>query len=270
LPDVREEAFGEAVGVDNAATGRLRGKVVVTFGGGRGIGRGCALALAAEGAAVVVADINVEGARLVAKEILERGGRSVATDCDVVDREEIQATIDTAVDSFGRLDAIVNLAYAGSTRGALEQLTPEKLRRELEVSVIGMLNTMQLALPELKKYKGSIVNFSSGAAIEGTPGLAGYAAAKQAVRGLGHAAAREWGTYGVRVNSVCPLGMGPAVQAFYANDPDGLAESVAKVPLGRYGDPEADIGPAVAFLVSDDARFVTGQTILLDGGSSHL
>ena len=250
--------------------GRLAGKVAVVFGGGRGIGRGCALAMAGEGAAVVVADINAEWATTVADEIGARNGRGTGLACDVVDRGLVQAALDTALSAHGRLDAVVNLAYAGTTRGPLDQLTPERLLRELDVSVVGTFNTMTMALPELKKTHGSVVNFSSGAALEGTPGLAGYAAAKQAIRGLTHAASREWGAFQVRVNCVVPLGMGPSVERFFAADPEGLARSLANVPLGRYGDPEQDIGAAVAFLVSDDARYLTGQTILLDGGQSHL
>jgi NAD(P)-dependent dehydrogenase (short-subunit alcohol dehydrogenase family) len=250
--------------------GRLVGKVALTFGGGRGIGRGACLAMAEEGAAVVVADINAEGAASVADEIAQRGGGAIGAHCDVTDAAQVGAAISAAVRSFDRVDAVINLAYAGTTRGPLEALTADRLRRELEVSVVGMFTTMTLALPELKKTRGSVVNFSSGAALEGTPGLAGYAAAKQAVRGLTHAAAREWGPYGVRANSIVPLGMGPAVERFYAGDPDAFARSVSTIPLGRYGDPERDIGPAIAFLVSDDARYITGQTILLDGGQSHL
>jgi NAD(P)-dependent dehydrogenase (short-subunit alcohol dehydrogenase family) len=226
--------------------------------------------MADEGAAVVVADVNGEGAELVADEVTRRSGHGSAVTCDVTDAAQVGAALTAAVQSYGRLDAVVNLAYAGTTRGPLEALTADRLRRELEVSVVGMFTTMTLALPELRKTHGSVVNFSSGAALEGTPGLAGYAAAKQAVRGLTHAAAREWGPYGVRANSVVPLGMGPAVERFFASDPDAFARSVSTVPLGRYGDPEEDIGPAVAFLVSDDARYITGQTILLDGGQSHL
>jgi 2-hydroxycyclohexanecarboxyl-CoA dehydrogenase len=254
-------------------TEQLEGKAVVVFGGGRGIGRGCALATAARGAAVVVADINGENAQSVAAEITERGGTGVGAGirCDVTNEQEVQAAIDIALSRFGGLNGIVNLAYAGTTGGPLEKLNPDGLRRELEVSVLGMFSTMMLALPHMKTNGGSIVNFSSGAAIEGTPGLGGYAAAKAAVRSLGLAAANEWGVHQVRVNTVCPLAMSPAVPEYYKRQPEGAWEaSVAKVPLRRYGDPETDIGGAVAFLISDDARFVTGQTIMLDGGQSHV
>ena len=114
------------------------------------------------------------------------------------------------------------------------------------------------------------MNFSSGAAIEGTVGLAAYAAAKSAVRGLSLSAANEWGSDQVRVNVVCPVAMAPSVPLFFKNRPGDYEASLAKIPLGRYGDPETDIGGAVAFLVSDDAQYITGQTIMIDGGQVHL
>jgi NAD(P)-dependent dehydrogenase (short-subunit alcohol dehydrogenase family) len=110
----------------------------------------------------------------------------------------------------------------------------------------------------------------SGAAIEGTVGLAAYAAAKSAVRGLSLSAANEWGSDQVRVNVVCPVAMAPSVPLFFKNRPGDYEASLAKIPLGRYGDPETDIGGAVAFLVSDDAQYITGQTIMIDGGQVHL
>jgi NAD(P)-dependent dehydrogenase (short-subunit alcohol dehydrogenase family) len=251
--------------------GRLENKVAITFGGGRGIGRGCALAMAAEGAAVTVVDINVGNANAVADEITSAGGRAMSVGCDVGDREQVQAAIDNTVGTFGRLDGIVNLAYAGTGNGPLEHVDPDDLRRELEISVVGMFTTMTLAFPHLKAEGGSIVNFSSGAAIEGTLGMAVYAAAKQGVRGLGLVAAKEWGVHQIRVNTVCPLAMSPAVPEFFKTRPEGaFEETVAKVALGRFGDAQDDIGRAVAFLISDDAKFVTGQTIMLDGGQTHL
>jgi 2-hydroxycyclohexanecarboxyl-CoA dehydrogenase len=258
--------------VQNATSGRLDTKVVIAFGAGQGIGRGCALVMASQGATVVVADINTDTAKSVVGEIEGRGARGAAAACDVTDRDQVQSAIEVAVGGFGRLDGIVNLAVVGSNGcGMLEDMRVEDLRTQLEITVVGMYNTMTLSLPHLKERGGSIVNFSSGAAIEGTAGLAAYAAAKQGVRGLGLAAANEWGAYQVRVNAVCPLAMSPSVPVYFSTRPEGEYEaSMAKVPLGRYGDPEADIGGAVAFLMSDDARFVTGQTIMLDGGQTHL
>lgn len=249
--------------------GRLDGKVVILYGAGRGIGRGCALAAAEEGAAVTVADLDAVNAGAVATEIIVAGGRALGVDCDVTDRDAIAAAVDATVAEFGQLDGIVNLAYGNQRRTPLEDTDPDEVRRELEVSIVGMLSTMQVAYPHLRERGGSIVNFSSGAASDGTPWMAGYAASKAGIRAMSHVAAREWGRHQIRVNSVCPLAMSPAVDRYYEGRPeDEFAASLAKVPLGRYGDARDDIGHAVAFLLSDDARFVTGQTIMLDGGQT--
>jgi 2-hydroxycyclohexanecarboxyl-CoA dehydrogenase len=253
-----------------AMRGRLTGKVVLVFGGGRGIGRGCALAIASEGATVVVADLDEASATAVAEEIAGRGATGRGVGCDVVNRAQVKAVIDDAAAEFGHIDGVINLAYAGVARMPLEELTVDLLERELQVGVIGSFNTMMLAMPELKKSQGSVVNFASGAGIEGTPSLGAYAATKQGIRGLSLVAAHELGVHGVRINAVCPLGLSPAAEKYYETDPEAYAASVAKVPLRRYGDCEVDIGRAVAFLVSDDARFVTGQTVMLDGGTTHL
>jgi NAD(P)-dependent dehydrogenase (short-subunit alcohol dehydrogenase family) len=255
---------------EGTVRGRLEGKVILVFGGGRGIGRGCALAIASEGATVVVADLDEANAQAVAGEIGERGAVGTAAHCDVVNRAQVKAVIDDAASTYGHVDGVINLAYAGVARMPLEELTVELLERELQVGVVGSFNTMMLAMPELKKSKGAVVNFASGAGIEGTPSLGAYAATKQGIRGLSLVAAHELGVHGVRINTVCPLGLSPAAEAYYEHNPDAYATSVAKVPLRRYGDCELDIGKAVAFLVSDDARFVTGQTVMLDGGTTHL
>lgn len=147
---------------------------------------------------------------------------------------------------MGRLDGKV-----------VAELSTESLTRELHVDVVGCLIAMQAVYPELRAHGGSIVNFSSGAGVEGLAGRAAYSSAKAAVRLLSRTAALEWGAEGIRVNCVCPFAMSPS-----------LIDAVS--PLGRPGDPELDIGAGVAFLVSDDARYVTGQTFMLDGGGLAL
>ena len=250
--------------------GRLDGKVVVVIGGAQGIGRGCVLAAASEGAHVVLGDLNDEGARDVAAEATARGTRAVGMGGDVVDRTSVDAMVATALTEFGRLDGLVNLAYAHDGPAPLAELSTDSLTRELHVDVVGGLIAMQAVYPELRAHGGSIVNFSSGAGIEGLAGRAAYSSAKAAVRLLSRTAALEWGVEGIRVNCVCPFAMSPSLtEAVRAGTVD-QAQLDAISPLGRPGDPELDIGAGVAFLLSDDARYVTGQTFMLDGGGLAL
>jgi NAD(P)-dependent dehydrogenase (short-subunit alcohol dehydrogenase family) len=250
--------------------GRLDGKVVVVIGGAQGIGRGCVLAAASEGAHVVLGDLNDTGARAVAEEASARGTRAIGMGGDVVDRTSVDAMVATALAEFGRLDGLVNLAYAHDGPAPLAELSADSLTRELHVDVVGGLIAMQAVYPALRAHGGSIVNFSSGAGIEGLAGRAAYSSAKAAVRLLSRTAALEWGAEGIRVNCVCPFAMSPSLtEAVLAGTVD-QAQLDAVSPLGRPGDPELDIGAGVAFLLSDDARYVTGQTFMLDGGGLAL
>ncbi len=250
--------------------GRLDGKTVVVIGGAQGIGRGCVLAAASEGAHVVVGDLNERGARDVAADATARGMAAIGMRADVVDREQVDALVSTALDEFGRVDGLVNLAYFHEGPAPLAQLSPDALTRELHVDVVGCLIAMQAVYPHLRERGGSIVNFSSSAGVEGLAQRAAYAAAKAGVRLLSRTAALEWGRDGIRVNTVCPFSMSESLTAAVAAGTVDQAQLDALSPLGRPGDPERDIGAGVAFLLSDDARYVTGQTIALDGGGLAL
>src|SRR6266545_1460907 len=198
--------------------GRLDGKTILVIGGAQGIGRGCVLAAAAEGAHVVIGDLNERGAAEVAADATARGARAVGMAGDVV----------------------------------------------------GRLIAMQAVYEELRAHGGSIVNFSSGAGVEGLAGRAAYSSAKAAVRLMSRTAALEWGAEGIRVNCVCPFAMSPSLADAVRAGTVDQAQLDAVSPLGRPGDPERDIGAGVAFLLSDDARYVTGQTFMLDGGGLAL
>ncbi len=250
--------------------GRLDGKTVVVIGGAQGIGRGCVLAAASEGAHVVVGDLTERGARDVAADATARGMAAIGMRADVVDREQVDALVSTALDEFGRVDGLVNLAYFHEGPAPLAQLSPDALTRELHVDVVGCLIAMQAVYPHLRERGGSIVNFSSSAGVEGLAQRAAYAAAKAGVRLLSRTAALEWGRDGIRVNTVCPFSMSESLTAAVAAGTVDQAQLDALSPLGRPGDPERDIGAGVAFLLSDDARYVTGQTIALDGGGLAL
>lgn len=250
--------------------GRLTGKVVIVIGGAQGIGRGCALAAAAEGARVVIGDLDEAGARDVAAEVSARGDTAIARPVDVVDRAQVDALVDAAVGEFGQLDGLVNLAYWHKGAVPLAELEADDLVRELHVDVVGCLVAMQAVHPHLRERGGSIVNFSSSAGIEGLAERAAYSAAKAGVRLLSRTAALEWGRHQIRVNTVCPFSMSESLVAAVAAGTVDQAHLDAVSPLGRPGDPERDIGAGVAFLLSDDARYVTGQTLALDGGGLAL
>ena len=132
------------------------------------------------------------------------------------------------------------------------------------------LHFMKAAYADLKKSKGSVVNFGSGAALNGQSGQASYAAAKEAIRGLSRVAATEWGKDNIRVNVVCPLALTEGVIKWRESSPEQYKQIADHIPLSHFGDPENDIAPIVAFLLSDDSQYMTGQTIMADGGDIKL
>lgn len=129
---------------------------------------------------------------------------------------------------------------------------------------------MKAAYNELKKSEGAIVNFGSGAALQGSRFQASYAAAKEAIRGLSRVAANEWAADNIRVNVVCPLALTAGVEKWKENFPEDYNHVVEKIPLGRFGDPQSDVAPIVAFLLSEDSKYMTGQTLMADGGDIKL
>lgn len=247
-------------------TGRLAGKVALVTGAGQGVGRGVALALAREGAAVALAGRTVAKCDAVAEEILGFDGTALALACDVTDRAQVAASIEATVQRFGGLDALVNNAQT-SVQGLLTKTSEEDVRLCWESGPLATFAAMQEALPWLRaRGGGSIVNFGSSTAIDGDTGFGAYAMAKEAIRGLSRVAAREWGRYGIRVNVVVPTALSPAAEAFRDSQPERFEKMLKTLSLGRVGDPEADIGRAVAALVSDDMRYLTGDTLMLTGG----
>jgi 2-hydroxycyclohexanecarboxyl-CoA dehydrogenase len=250
--------------------GRLEGKTIIVIGGAQGIGRGCVLAAASEGAHIVVGDIDDARANTVATEATARGPSAIARRADVVERDQVDALVATTLDQFGQVDGLVNLAYFHKGPSPVAELPADELARELHVDVVGCLVAMQAVYPHLRERGGSIVNFSSAAGVEGLAGRAAYSAAKAGVRLLSRTAALEWGREGIRVNTVCPFAMSESLAAAVAAGTVDQTQLDGVSPLGRPGDPEHDIGAGVAFLLSDDSRYVTGHTIALDGGGLAL
>jgi NAD(P)-dependent dehydrogenase (short-subunit alcohol dehydrogenase family) len=245
---------------------RLAGRRAVVTGAGQGVGRGIALALAKEGAAVVVAGRTLAKVQRTAQELSDVGGAAHAVRCDVGSRAEIDSMVDTAVAFLGGLDILVNNAQSVPPNRRLQDIPIEDVDLAVATGPVATLHCMQAAFPHLREGGGSVVNVGSNTAIEGAPLFGAYAVAKEGIRGLSRVAAREWGRFGIRVNVICPFGDSPAAVEFNEAHPEAAAAILRSTPLGRMGDCEQDVGRAVAALVSDDMDYVTGATIMLDGG----
>ena len=177
----------------------------------------------------------------------------------------VQANRATSVESFGKLDVLVNAAQA-SQQLLFNDTTIEAMDLSFATGFWPTFLLMQAAYPHLARSRGNVINFASGAGLQGQPTQASYAAAKEAIRGISRVASNEWGGAGIRVNVVCPFANSPGVEQWKEHFPKAFDEVISKVPLGRIGDCEKDIGEAVVFLASDHARYITGQTIMVDGG----
>lgn len=245
---------------------QLDNQIVIVTGGAAGIGGGISRVLAARGAKVVAVDIAEEaGAQLTA----ELGDAVAFIKGDVGASETSELAVTTAVERFGGLTGLVNNAHA-SKQAPFAELTPQMWDLSFSTGFQATRNFMLAAYPHLKENGGSVVNFGSGAALVGQPTQASYAAAKEAIRGLSRVVANEWAADKIRVNVVCPMAMTAGVEAWSQASPELYQESLAKVPLGRFGDPQQDVAPIVAFLLSEDARYMTGQTLMADGGANQI
>jgi NAD(P)-dependent dehydrogenase (short-subunit alcohol dehydrogenase family) len=248
-------------------SGALDGRVMVVTGGGNGVGRGVALAGAAAGARVVVASPRDNGAETVAL-IEARGGVASWCACDVTRRADVDATVATAVERFGGLDAVVHNATSrhSSEVVALEDVTQDVFDDHIAVSLRAAYYCALAARPHLRAGRGRYILFTSPAGMTGSPTLPLYSAVKGALRSFTKSLALEWAPDGINVTCISPLAVTPALANAYVEDPAMEDRLRRIVPLGRIGDPEADIGPAAVFLASDAARYITGQTLIVDGG----
>jgi NAD(P)-dependent dehydrogenase (short-subunit alcohol dehydrogenase family) len=244
----------------------LNGRVAIVTGAGQGIGRGVALALATAGATVVAAGRTAATLQDTCSEIRARGSAALPVVCDVRELLDIERCVGRAVGEFGRLDVLVNNAQT-YRHALLLDATEEDMETTWRSGPLAVFRSMRAAYPHLKDRRGVIVNFGSGAQLMHDGRLYSvYAAAKSAIESLTRYAAVEWGGDGIRVVLVMPAARSAGVEAFERRDPARYQEMLGRIPAGRFGDAELDIGRAVTWLVSDEASYITGSTIMLDGG----
>lgn len=247
--------------------GKLEGKVAIVTGGASGIGRATALLFAGEGAKVVVADWNEDGAQTVASEITQAGGDAIAVRVDVSQAEQVEAMVKRAVQSFGKLDVIFNNAGIEGEQAPTADCTLENWQRVIGVNLTGTFLGMKYAIPAmLETGGGAIVNNASVAGLVGFPGIPAYCASKGGVVIMTKTTALEYAKQGIRANVICPgVIWTPMVERFTSVSEEARAALEAAEPIGRFGKPE-EVARLALFLASDDSSFCTGAAFTVDGG----
>lgn len=247
--------------------GSLEGRVALITGAGQGVGRGIAYALVDAGAHVAAVGRTLSKLEDTCAEIAKRGGKGIPIQCDVKSPASLSACVQTTVESLGTVDILVNNAQEVPL-GTLEDVSDEAFAAGWESGPLATFRLMKLCRPHLAGG-GCIVNLASTAARRwDMKGYGAYAAVKEAIRSLTRAAACEWGAEGIRTNAILPHAASPALQWWIDNHPDEAAAFQATIPQGRIGDCEKDIGRFVALLCSEDAGYVNGQSIAIDGGQA--
>lgn len=245
-------------------------KVAIVTGAGRGIGRGVSIALGREGAHVMVSGRKQELLDETAAKVRDVGGTALTAICDVTDKQHLDALVERTVAEFGTIDILVNNAQNRMLNVPLLDAPEENFVEGFVAATLATFRLMKACHPYLRGG-GVIVNFGTGAGIRPDPiGYGCYAAVKEAVRTLSRTAAVEWGPDGIRVHTIVPLAGSEGLRAWAEQRPEEARKFFDTVPLGRVGDPEADIGRVIAFLCGPDSAYITGNTIALDGGQAYL
>ena len=260
--------------------GYFTNKTVLITGGGRAvladgrpgsIGYGIATAYAKEGANIVITGRNVKKLE-DAKEELERlyGIKVLPVQADIAAGSDNAATaamvVEKTVAEFGGIDLLINNAQASASGVTLEKHTTEQFDLAIYSGLYATFHYMQACYPYLAKSKGSVINFASGAGLFGNFGQSAYAAAKEGIRGMSRVAATEWGKDGINVNVICPLAWTAQLENFQKEYPEAFVQNVKMPPMGHYGDVELEIGRVCVQLANPDFKYLTGETLTLEGG----
>jgi len=244
----------------------LKDKVALITGGGQGVGQGIALALAKEGCHVVVTGRTLEKCDKTADMLGKRGIKALSLRCDVKSADDLENIVEATVKEYGQLDILVNNAQEVA-RGPLLSISDEQMNGNWESGPLATFRLMKMAYPHLKESKGNVINLCSSVMKRWDVGTYGvYAAVKAATQQITRAAANEWGKDGIRVNAIMPHAKSPALAGWMKANPAEAEHFQKSIPLGYVGECEEDIGVFVAMMCSDGARYLSGQTIALDGG----
>jgi len=248
---------------------RLLGRTAVITGAGDGIGRAIARRYAREGANIVIAEFNAETGQQAAEEMATKFGvKAEFVQTDVCKKDQVEQMMTLASEKFGGVDILVNNAWAGGKIGRLENKTDEQMQFGLTMGFWSGLWTMRAAFPHMKARRwGRIINICTLNGVNAHMGIAEYNVGKEALRAYSRTAAREWAPHQICVNVICPAAATSSFKQFQKMAPDVAAASSAANPMGRMGDPDNDIAGVAFFLASDDARYMTGNTLFVDGGS---
>jgi NAD(P)-dependent dehydrogenase (short-subunit alcohol dehydrogenase family) len=247
----------------------LDGRTAIVTGAGQGVGRGIALALAAGGANVVVAARRAVTGEPVAEEIRGRGGEAICIETDCTVRADMESCVAATVDKYGGLEIMVHNAFKGGRAHRLEDLDLDLWDENSRTAAWGSYYAAQIAYQHLAAAgkRGRLVLVTSPAGVEASAGIPAYGPVKAAQRALAKSLAREWGPLGITVNCIAPVAETPALAYAFAERPELKGRVEERTALRRIGDAERDIGGVVAFLASDAGGYVTGQTVVCDGGS---